>query len=190
MGLKNVLEKKIEEHRPRIARLAKEFGEVKIDEVTVGQVIGGARSIKSLITDISYLDPLEGIRYRGLTIPQVMQQLPKPDGKDYPYVEGLWYFLLTGDIPTKQQAEEVVKDFKARAGLPQYVKNVLNALPEDTHPMTLFSTAVLSMQNSTRKGSTKIPHGNICMKMPVTFWQSFQRLQLIYTDLNIKIKTS
>ena len=32
-----------------------------IDQVTVSQVIGGMMVIKSLVTDISYLDPMEGI---------------------------------------------------------------------------------------------------------------------------------
>lgn len=150
MGLKDVLKKKIEEHRPRTTRLIKEFGDVKLGEVTIGQAIGGARSIKCLVTDISYLDPVEGIRFRGLTIPEVMTKLPKPAGKDYPYVEGFWYFLLTGDIPTQAQAEEVVADFKTRAQVPQYVIDVLRAMPRDTHPMTMFSAAILSMQRESK----------------------------------------
>lgn len=150
MGLKDVLKKKIEEHRPRTTRLMKEFGDVKLGEVTIGQAIGGARSVKCLVTDISYLDPVEGIRFRGLTIPDVMGKLPRPKGKDYPYVEGFWYFLLTGDIPTQAQAEEVVEDFKKRAQVPQYVIDVLRALPRDTHPMTMFSAAIVAMQRESK----------------------------------------
>ena len=56
------------------------------------------RGIKSLITDISYLDPYEGIRYRGYTLPEVLERLPKPDDAEMPYVEGLYYLLLTGEI--------------------------------------------------------------------------------------------
>ena len=66
--LKYKLSKKIKEHRPRTERLLKEYGNVQIDGVTVAQVIGGMRGIKSLVTDISYLDPEEGIRYRGYTL--------------------------------------------------------------------------------------------------------------------------
>ena len=82
--LKEKLGKKIEEWRPRTTRLLKEFGSVKVDEVDIGQIIGGARDIKSLITDISYLDPFEGIRFRGLTIPEVMEKLPKVPGGEMP----------------------------------------------------------------------------------------------------------
>ncbi|TCK61003.1 citrate (Si)-synthase [Seleniivibrio woodruffii] len=150
MGLKEVLKQKIDAHRPRTTKLLKEFGNVKLGEYTIEQCIGGGRGIKSLVTDISYLDPMEGIRFRGLTIDEVMTKLPKPDGKDYPYVEGFWYFLLTGDVPTKEQALEVVADFKSRAQVPQYVFDVLRAMPRDEHPMTLFSTAILVMQRESK----------------------------------------
>lgn len=144
--LKNVLAKKIDEHRQRITKLLEEHGDVKISDVTIAQAIGGMRGVKSLVTDISYLDPYEGIRFRGFTIPEVMEKLPRPDGKEYPYVEGFFYLLLTGDIPTKEQAEEVVEDFKKRSRVPLYVLDILRAMPRDTHPMTMFSTAILAMQ--------------------------------------------
>ena len=42
MSLKKILKQKIEEHRPRTARLVKEFGKTKIDEVTIDQGFHGA----------------------------------------------------------------------------------------------------------------------------------------------------
>ena len=57
--LKKQVQDKIEAWRPRTTRLLKEFGNVKVDEVDIGQIIGGARDIKRLITDISYLDQFE-----------------------------------------------------------------------------------------------------------------------------------
>ncbi len=145
--LKEVLRKKIEAHRPRVTKLVKECGDVKLGDVTIAQTIGGARGIKSLVTDISYLDPFEGIRFRGLTIPETFDALPKVPGSDQPYVEGFWYMLLTGDVPTMEQTLEVVADWKARSEVPQYVFDVLNAMPSDSHPMTMFSSAVLAMQH-------------------------------------------
>jgi citrate synthase len=146
MTLKQTLLKKIEEHRPRTTRLLKEYGDVKIGEVTIGQAIGGARGVKSMVTDISYLDPHEGIRFRGKTIPETFAALPKAPNSDYPYVEGFWYFLLTGDVPSKAATLEVVEDFKARRQVPQYVFDLLRTMPRDTHPMTLFSAAIVAMQ--------------------------------------------
>ena len=87
----------------------KEHGDVIVDEVTIAKLIGGMRSLKCLVTDISYLDPLEGIRYRGFTLPEVFERLPKPEGAEIPYVEGLFYLLLTGDIPTEAEVDEVIQ---------------------------------------------------------------------------------
>jgi len=64
-SLRETLRKKIEEHRPRTTRLVKEFGDVKVGEVTIAQAIGGARGVRCLVTDVSYLDPFEGIRFPG-----------------------------------------------------------------------------------------------------------------------------
>ena len=144
--LKDVLKKKIDAHRPRTTRLVKEFGDVKLGDVTISQAIGGARGIKCLVTDISYLDPMEGIRFRGMTIPETFAALPKVPGSDYPYVEGFWWLLLTGDVPTMEQTLEVVEDWKSRAALPQYVIDVLRALPRDSHPMVMFSAGIVAMQ--------------------------------------------
>ncbi len=145
-SLKQTLKQKIEAFRPRTQKLNKEFAELVIDKVTIGQVIGGARDVHCLVTDISYLDPQEGIRFRGKTIPETFAALPKVPGSEQPYVEGFFYFLLTGDIPTAGQAEEVAADWRARAELPAYVRTVLRAVPADTHPMTLLSAGVLAMQ--------------------------------------------
>jgi citrate synthase len=145
-ALKAKLFEKIEAFRPRTQRLNKEFANVVIDSVNIGQAIGGARDVRCLVTDISYLDPQEGIRFRGKTIPETFAALPRKAGVEQPTVESFFYFLLTGDVPTADQAAEVEEDWKSRSAVPSYVFDVLRALPRDTHPMTMFSAAVLSMQ--------------------------------------------
>jgi citrate synthase len=148
--LKTRLLEKIQEHRPRTQKLTKEFADVVIDQVNIGQVIGGARDIHALVTDISYLDPQEGIRFRGKNIPETFAALPKATGGEYPTVESFWYFLLTGEVPTQAEVDEVLADFKSRAKVPGYVFEVLKAMPKDSHPMVMLSTAILSMQKESQ----------------------------------------
>jgi len=145
-GLKELLYQKILEQRPRVARLAKEHGSVLLDQVTIGQAIGGVRGVKCLVTDISHLDPEEGVRFRGKTISETFAVLPKIPGSEYPYVEGFWYFLLTGEVPSIEQTLEVVQDFRNRREVPQYVFDTLRAMPRDLHPMAMLSGAVVVMQ--------------------------------------------
>ena len=144
--LKEKLREKIAAERPRTDKLLKEFGNVKVDEVTIGQLIGGMRDIKSLVTDISYLDPFEGIRFRGFTIPEVFEKLPKVAGSEMPSVESFFYLLLTGDIPTEKEVAEVKAEFDSRKTVPAYVFELLRAMPIDSHPMTMFATAIMCMQ--------------------------------------------
>ena len=164
--LKHKLYEKIQEHRLRTKKLIKEHGDKVIDHVTVGQALGGMRGIKSLVTDISYLDPYEGIRYRGFTLPDVLNKLPKPKGAEMPYVEGLYYLLLTGEIPTKEEVEELMIDFRNRRIIPHYVKEVIDAFPSGSHPMAILSAAVMSLEREShfntfyQKGMSKMDYWN------------------------------
>jgi citrate synthase len=144
--LKQKLFEKIEAWRPRTTRLLKEHADVKIGDVTIGQAIGGMRGVKCLTTDISYLDPYEGIRFRGFTIPETLEKLPKVPGGEMPFVEGFFYLLLTGEIPTEKEVEEVHEEFNARKKVPEYVFDMLRAMPKDAHPMSMFSAAIVAMQ--------------------------------------------
>jgi len=144
--LKNKLYEKIKEHRPRITRLLKEYGDTKVCDVTISQTIGGARGVRCLVTDVSYLDPFEGIRFRGKTIPETFEALGNAPGCGYPYVEAFFYYLMTSEIPTAEDTAELIEEFKTRRELPQYVIDMLRAMPRDTHPMTLYSAGILAMQ--------------------------------------------
>jgi citrate synthase len=146
MNIKDNLAAQLPGWRERVRKLVKESGEVKVGEITIGQVYGGMRDVKGLVTDISYVDPVEGIRLRGFTIPEVIERLPKPKGAGMPYVGGLYYLLLIGEIPTEAEALEVEEEWKNRGEVPQYVFDMIQAMPYDTHPMTLLSMAVLSLQ--------------------------------------------
>lgn len=61
------------------------------------------RGIKGLVCETSVLDADEGIRFRGYSIPECQKTLPKADGGEEPLPEGLFWLLITGDIPTKAQ---------------------------------------------------------------------------------------
>lgn len=165
-----ILQDKIAEQLPawreRYKVLAKEHAEVVVDKVTIGQIIGGMRDIKSLVTDISFVDPAEGIRFRGMSIPEVLKALPKPRGAKMPYVGGLYYLLMVGEVPTRDQAMEVEADWAKRADVPDYVYKMIRSMPADTHPMTLLSQAVLALQN----GSTFAKKYHEGMKKDA-YWQ-------------------
>ncbi|MCJ7530663.1 MAG: citrate (Si)-synthase [Anaerolineales bacterium] len=146
MILKDKIAAQLPAWQERVKKLVKEKGTVKADEVDIGQIYGGMRDIKSLVTDISYVDPNEGIRFRQFTIPEIMEKLPKAKGDNIPLAGGLYYLLLVGEIPTLEQAVAVENEWKSRWDIPEYVFNVLKAMPADTHPMTLFSQGILALQ--------------------------------------------
>ena len=150
MILHEKLETKIHVWRERVTKLLSESQDKKVADVTIGQIYGGIRGVKSLVTDISYVDPNEGIRLRGYTIPELLEILPKSEGANIPMVGGLYYLLLVGEIPTMEEALEVEDEWKKRAKIPQHVFEVLKFMAEEATPMNLFSTAILSLQSSSK----------------------------------------
>ena len=56
----------------------------------------------------SVLSPLlswrvQGIRFRGYSIPECQDLLPKAPGGQEPLPEGLFWLLVTGQVPTEEQ---------------------------------------------------------------------------------------
>ncbi|CCK71901.1 citrate (Si)-synthase CIT2 KNAG_0I01100 [Huiozyma naganishii CBS 8797] len=138
---------------PRLAdevrSFKKEHGKTVIDHVTLEQAYGGMRGIKSMVWEGSVLDPEEGIRFRGLTIPEVKKKLPLSAGGE-PLPEGLFWLLLTGEIPSEEQVRQLSADLAARSELPEHVSATLDQLPRDLHPMAQFSIAVTALESESK----------------------------------------
>lgn len=108
------------------------------------------RGIKALVTETSVLDADEGIRFRGYSIPECQKLLPKAPGGSEPLPEGLFWLLITGDIPTPEQVKWVSKTWAERAELPSHVVTMLNNLPNTVHPMTQLASAVALLNSESK----------------------------------------
>ncbi|XP_039266621.1 citrate synthase, mitochondrial-like [Styela clava] len=140
--LKEVLTNLIPEKQKEIVEFRKEFGNAKIGDVTVDMAYGGMRGIKGMVWETSVLDPEEGIRFRGYSIPECQKLLPKAEGGNEPLPESLFWLLVTGEIPTKEQANALSREWAKRAELPQHVVNMLDQLPSNVHPMSQLGAAI------------------------------------------------
>ena len=150
----DILKQRFQEVASSVAQEAKDFlkshGDQKIDQVTVSQVFGGMRGIKSMLWETSELDPEEGIRFRGYSIPKLRELLPKWKGGKEPLPEGLFWLMLTGEVPTQEQVAWLTAEWRRREQLPEQTIKVLDALAVDTHPMTQFVIGLMSMQPDSR----------------------------------------
>ncbi len=125
--------------------MLKEHGNTKVDEVKLSQVFGGARGVKMMIWETSQLDPIEGIRFRGYSIPQLKELLPSgPFGEPKP--EGLFWLMLVGEIPSEEEVDWLSNEWRQRAAVPKHTFQILDTLPKDAHPMTQFIMAITATQ--------------------------------------------
>lgn len=73
--------------------------------------------------------------------------LPTAEGGSEPLPEGLFWLLVTGEVPTKEQVAQLSADWAARSAIPDYVEDILDRCPNTLHPMSQFSLAVTAMQH-------------------------------------------
>jgi citrate synthase len=134
------LQEKLAEQIPRLREEIRTFikgnASKVISQVTVEQAYGGMRGVRSLICDTSTVEPDTGLVIRGKPIAELTERLP----------EEIFYLLLTGELPDKDGLTALQADIKKRSAVPNYVWKVLEAMPENAHPMTMLSTAILVME--------------------------------------------
>jgi len=202
-SLKEKFTAKMVPMRERVQKILKEHGEMKVGDVSVAQAYGGMRSVKCMVWETSALDPIEGIRFRGFTIPELREKLPKAPGGAEPLPEGIFYLLLTGDLPTNDDVEEITAEWQKRSALPAYLIDTLKSLPKDMHPMTQFSLGILALQKDSifeqryRKGMSKMEHWepmyedvmNLLAKLPsiagFIYRRSYKDDKQIPADMNL-----
>ncbi|XP_062138481.1 probable citrate synthase, mitochondrial isoform X1 [Drosophila sulfurigaster albostrigata] len=149
-SLRDVLSAKIPQEQERVKAFRKEFGATKMGETTIDMMYGGMRGIRALVTETSVLDADEGIRFRGLSIPECQKVLPAANGGNEPLPEGLFWLLLTGEVPTKAQVQQLSQEWADRAALPQHVVTMLNNMPTTLHPMSQFAAAVTALNHDSK----------------------------------------
>ena len=132
--------------KAELKSIVREKGKVKIVEVTLEQMVGGMRGVKSMIWETSLLDPIKGIRFRGYSIPELCELLPRVEGGKEPLPESLFWLMLVGEIPTDKEVKWLTEQWINRSIVPEHTFKMLDAMPVDTHPMTQFSAAIISLQ--------------------------------------------
>lgn len=138
--LKEKLAAQIPGIRADLKELGKAYGDVKISDVSVAQAYGGMRGVKGMICDTSVVEPDKGLIIRGTPILEIKDKLP----------EEIFWLLITGELPNEAELKSLQDEFRAAGNVPDYVWNVLEAMPKDSHPMTMLDTAILVMQRDSK----------------------------------------
>src|ERR1041384_6600730 len=128
--IKEKFKAKADELSTEVKDLLKNHGTKKIDEgVTLAQAYQGMRGVTGLVTETSLLDANEGIRFRGYSIPELREQLPKAVNGAEPLPEGLFYLMLIGELPTEADVQNISSVPGRRSHVPNHVFDAIEALP-------------------------------------------------------------
>ena len=134
--LQQILLEKIPSWQEDLRKILDENGDSVISEVTVAQAIKGMRGVKGLVCDTSAVSADKGLIIRGHPVMDITHILP----------EEVFYLLLTGDLPSQEQLVDLQNQLITHQDVPEYVWKVIDAMPENSHPMTMLSIAIQSMR--------------------------------------------
>jgi len=110
-----------------------------------------------------------GLTYRGYDI---------YDLADNASFEEVAYLLLHGTLPTQAELDAYIAKLKSRRGLPGPLKQVLEMIPADAHPMDVQRTGVSFLGNIEPEGSFE-NQGNTadrllaCLPSMLLYWHRF-----------------
>jgi len=151
MGIiKDRFKEKGDARAAEIKDLLKEHGSKTIGEVQLAQIYQGMRGMTGLVSETSLLDAQDGIRFRGYSIPELREKLPKAEGGTEPLPEGLFYLMLIGELPSDSDVQYITDFWQRRSHVPNHVFATIEALPVSTHPMTQFVTAIMALQTESQ----------------------------------------
>src|SRR5258708_8129569 len=98
----------------------KEHGNIVIGQYTVEQVYSGMKGMVGMVTETSKLDPEEGIRFRGYSIPELREKLPKAHNDTEPLPDGIFYLMLIGELPSEDDVINVSNAWARRTNVPKH----------------------------------------------------------------------
>ncbi|HCI16721.1 MAG TPA: citrate (Si)-synthase, partial [Candidatus Marinimicrobia bacterium] len=94
------------------------------------------RGIKGLTCETSAVSADKGLIIRGYPLLDITHISP----------EEVFYLLLTGDLPNDDQLSDLQAQLRSHQNIPDYIWKILEAMPKDSHPMTMLTVAIQSMQ--------------------------------------------
>lgn len=146
-SLRETLQDVIPAKQEQLKKLKAEHGQTVVGDVKVENIIGGMRGLKAMLWEASVLDPLEGIRFHGLSIPDCQKVLPGAPGGTEIIPESMLWLLLTGQVPTPEQARQLSQELAEKGELPVFVEKLIDSFPKTLHPMTQLGMGVAALNH-------------------------------------------
>ncbi|KAI9065169.1 citrate synthase-like protein [Trametes sanguinea] len=148
--VREVLEEVIPKKQLQLKQLKTEHGQAVLGDVKVEHVVGGMRGLKAMLWEASVLDPIEGIRFHGLSIADCQKVLPAAPGGKEIIAESMLWLLLTGKIPTEAETRHLSRELAEKGELPEYIEKLVDSLPSTLHPMTQLGMGVAALNHDSK----------------------------------------
>jgi citrate synthase len=140
--LKEKLAAQVPALRERVHGLVNNYGKKVISDISVEQILGGLRGVRSTFCETSEVVLDKGLVIRGYPILELVDKLP----------EEIFWLLLTGEFPTKEEIEDLQSELKKRSKVPQYLWSTLKTclVKDEPHPMTILISSIAILERESK----------------------------------------
>lgn len=140
--LKEKLASQIPGLRERVHGLIDNYGKKVISDISVEQMLGGLRGVRSTFCDTSEVVLDKGLIIRGYPILELVDKLP----------EEIFWLLLTGEFPSKAEIEDLQSELRKRSKVPQYLWSTLKTclVKDEPHPMTILISSIAILERESK----------------------------------------
>ena len=104
------------------------------------------RGITGFVTETSLLDAREGIRFRGYSIPELREKLPKTEKAANLCRKVCFTWCLSANCRQTKMWTTWPLCLQRRSHVPNHVFDAIDALPLNTHLMTMYTVGVMALQ--------------------------------------------
>lgn len=132
-NIRENIRNEIDRVRTQNRKILEKYEQAPINLVTPKNIFGGMRGITSMVCNTSFVVPEKGLLIKGYHISEVADKTP----------EEIFYLMCTGSFPSERELKKFQKNLALRSKVPREVWNVLMNLPDDTHPMSMLSIAIM-----------------------------------------------
>ena len=143
------LSEKIPEVLSKVNSLKK--SSAKIADLKISHVLGGLRGLPVLNSFTSELHESLGPLIHGVPLTELIEKLPQR--QSVPIPEGMFWFLLTGNIPSQEDTQSLIECLDEKSALPSTTIALLDLLPHDFPAINLLSIGILSLNNNSKFNS-------------------------------------
>lgn len=149
-SLKTLIRMKIPNKRNDIQHICNVYGREILDKVTINHMFNGGFQMKSNYWEVSHLDSNFNLKFRGYSLEDLQDKLPKTSYNTNITPESMTWLLMSDSLPNETNIKHIQNELLFRSYLPDCIDEFIRDTCKKTDPLTTMTQALLMAKSQSR----------------------------------------